>query len=235
MQRDILVGVTADWNRESSAKYLRVDERVIKWLKNENIIPIVFPPLPGLEDEMIQNVSGIILPGGRDIHPKFYGAIVDENAEQFCDEERTYFEFALLWRCARSSIPVLGLCLGCQVINVAFGGSLIFHLDDPKKRHRGNSGRSVLHRLHIKEHSFLKEFNVTYDTRVSSSHHQAILRVADSFKPTAYGPDKVIEAIESDEFPLIKGVQWHPERTPRSHLSKNLLKWFKNKCLERTI
>lgn len=234
MNSEIVVGVTSDWKKEEKSKYLTVDERILKWLKNEGMTPIVFPPIPGLEDDMVKNVLGVIIPGGKDIEPKFYGGMKDENSEEFCDMERTYFEWALLWKCARSKIPVLGICLGCQVINVVFGGNLIFHLQDHYHRHRGEAGkRSVLHKLHILENCFLKELKVPYSSRVSSSHHQAVGKVAPPFKITAFGPNKVAEVIESDEYPLIKGIQWHPERTPRSPLSKKIAKWFKMKCLER--
>ena len=231
-----VVGVTSDWNKEPGGLYLRVDREILKWLRNEGIVPLVFPPLPGSEDLMLETVSAVVIPGGRDILPKFYGAFSEEeHEEEFCHKDRTAFEIALLWRSARLGVPVLGICNGCQAVNVAFGGDLVFHLDDPRQRHRKNGPpRPVTHRVHPEEGSFLGEMKVTKDTRVSSSHHQAIGRVADSFKVTAYGPDRVIETIESDEFPLIKGVQWHPERTPHSPLSRRLAKWLKEKALQRS-
>lgn len=229
------IGVTSDWTSEGKTDYLRVDKPLLKWLSKENLTPVVFPSLPGTEDLVLEAVSGVVIPGGKDILPKFYGANIEENCEEFCDIERSSFETALLWRCARLNIPVLGICLGCQVINVAFGGTLIFHLDDPFSHHRKiESKEPVLHRIYPKGESFIKKLNFTKDTRVSSSHHQAIGNIAPSFFASAYGPDKVIEAIESDDFPLIKGIQWHPERTPHSPLSKSIANWLREKAIERS-
>lgn len=227
------IGVTSDWNLEGKKKYLRVDRLILKWLVKENMTPLVFPPIPGTEDTMLEAVSAIVIPGGRDINPKFYGVSAGDDSEDLCDLERTSFESALLWRCARLNIPVLGICLGCQVINVAFGGTLIPHLNDPFSRHRNSDSKEpVLHRIYPKEGCFIKSLSFTKDTRVSSSHHQAVSKVAPSFFASAYGPGKVIEVIESEEFPLIKGIQWHPERTPHSPLSRSIAKWLREKAIE---
>lgn len=228
------IGVTSDWKSEGKSKYLRVDKAILNWLSRENMIPLVFPSLPGLEDKILESVSGVVIPGGKDILPKFYGGTITEDAEDFCDVERTSFETALLWRCARLDIPVLGICLGCQVINVAFGGTLISHIEDPNSRHRKSSSKgSVFHRIYPKGKCLIKELAFTKDTRVSSSHHQAVSKLAPSFFASAFGPDKVIEVIESSDFPFIKGIQWHPEKTPRSPLSRSLARWLREKAIER--
>jgi len=233
MRKAPLVGVTSDWNREDAALYTRADRRVIEWLKEEGIIPVVLPSFPGIEEELLSAVSGLVIPGGRDIEPFYYSGVPEkEFEEEYCHRDRTAFEIAILWRAARLGIPVLGICLGCQVMNVAFGGDLIPHLDDPKGRHRRRNGRkAVNHRLHSFEGSFIEDMEVTGDTRVSSSHHQAVGRVAPGWRATAYGPDEVVEVIESDEYPLVKGIQWHPERTPHSPLSRDLAAWIREKAL----
>lgn len=233
MTRCPFIGVTSDWNDESGALYTRVDRRVIEWVRNEGMIPVVFPSFPGAEVELLGTVSGLLVPGGRDIDPYFYSGVPEkEFEEEYCHRDRTSFEIALLWRAARLGVPVLGICLGCQVMNVAFGGDLIPNLDDPRNRHRRRNGKkAVNHRLHSYEGSFIGEMELTGDTRVSSSHHQAVGRVAPGWIATAYGPDDVIEVIESEEYPLVKGIQWHPERTPHSPLSKNLASWLKDKAL----
>lgn len=233
MDRRPFIGVTCDWNNEGGVLYTRVDRRVLEWLNDEGMTPVVFPSFPGAEEELLRTVSGLMVPGGRDIDPDFYSGVPQkEFEEEYCHRDRTSFEIALLWRAARLGVPVLGICLGCQVINVAFGGDLVPHLDDPKGRHRKKNGRkAVNHRLHSFEGSFIEEMDLTGDTRVSSSHHQAVGRVAPGWKATAFGPDGVIEVIESEEYPLVKGVQWHPERTPNSPLSKNLASWLKDKAL----
>jgi len=229
------IGLTADWNDENGQLYLRVDRRVAEWLKNEGMNPVVFPSFPGMEEQLLDSVSGLVIPGGRDIEPEFYSGVPEKEVEEeYCHGDRTSFEIALLWRAARLNIPVLGICLGCQLINVAFNGDLVPHLEDPRGRHRRRNGKkAVNHRIHPLEGSFIEDMDVTGDTRVSSSHHQVVGKLAPGWKATAYGPDKVIEVIESDEYPLVKGIQWHPERTPHSPLSKKLALWLKEKALDR--
>lgn len=234
MDMKVFVGVTSDYYLVNGKKFIKIDKTILSWLKKGGFIPIVLPPFPGIENEYLKIVDCVLIPGGRDIHPKFYGSTIKEYHEDFCDDERTSFEWTLIRKCAKESIPLLGICLGCQMINVAFGGTLIDHLNDPKGHHRDKeTKKSVLHRIYLRNNSFLKNYVDLKNLWVSSSHHQAIKELAPAFYSTAFGPDNVIEVIESNDYPYIKGVQWHPERTPNSKVSKGILKWFREKTIEK--
>ena len=114
-------------------------------------------------------------------------------------------------------MPTLGICRGCQVINVAFGGSLIEHLPDEVGEeigHRGTGpGTSNLHEVELARGSKLLAIVGRPRPTTSSSHHQALRRVAAGFEVTAHAPDGTIEAIERHEHPFYLAVQWHPEET----------------------
>lgn len=226
----VRVGLTADWERLPGGKErLVLDRAYVAWVQKAGLQPVVLPALPGDEGASLHGLSGLLLTGGGDIPPAFYGAEPDpEGQEALSHPDRTAFEFTLVWRALKAELPLLGICLGCQTLNVAMGGTLIRHLSDPKGLHRraASGAPPPRHRLRTQPGSLIHDLYATPDTRVSSSHHQAVGRVADGFLATAWGPGGVVEAIESREHPAVLGVQWHPERTPRSPFSQALASWF---------
>jgi putative glutamine amidotransferase len=178
-------------------------------------------------------VDGLVLSGGGDILPGFYGADPEPlPTERYSHPDRCAFEFALVWRCVKSRFPLLGICLGCQTINAAMGGDLIRHLDDPLGRHRrpDPDRPGTRHRIHAEPQSVIGKLYPSPQTRVHSSHHQAVGRLAPGFTVTARGPDGVVEAIENPAYPWILGVQWHPERTPHSPFSALLARWLREQA-----
>lgn len=212
-----------------------LDRAYSEWLGRVGLVPVALPALPRTEADAVRGLHGIILSGGRDIQPRLYGA--DENPrfeETYSHRDRTAFEFALVWRATKMNIPLLGICLGCQTINVAQGGDLVRHLADPKHRHRRRRGAAAepRHRLRVEPGSIIAGLYDSRDIRVHSTHHQSVGRLARGFRATAWGPDKVVEAIENPELPRLLGIQWHPERALRSRFSRALASWFRNKVEE---
>ncbi len=225
------VGITADWVAGERGLHLALARPYVSWLLSAGFQPFVLPAEPGHEERALEGVDAVLLSGGGDVPPEFYGGNPEPLPEEkFSHRDRCAFDIALVWRAARLQVPLVGICLGCQLINIAFGGDLIRHLRDPLFRHRrAQAGRSnPHHRLHTVQGALLKSFGITRDTRVSSSHHQAIASVAPGWTISAFGPDGVVEAIENPLYPYVLGVQWHPERTPRSPLSRAIVEWFYN-------
>ena len=230
------VGVTADWIARENGFNLVLERNYISWLVKGGFQPFVLPAEPARVETALDGVDAVLLSGGGDVLPEFYGGNPQPLPEErFSHRERCAFDIALVWRAARLQMPVLGICLGCQLINVAFGGDMVRHLDDPGFLHRRSApGRpNPLHRIRVLPDTLIESFSPTCDTRVSSSHHQAVGRLAPGWAVTAVGPDDVPEAIESSEHPAILGVQWHPERTPRSPLSISILEWFREAAASR--
>ncbi|MEW5764999.1 MAG: gamma-glutamyl-gamma-aminobutyrate hydrolase family protein [Acidobacteriota bacterium] len=227
------VGLTADWEAGPSDLRLVLNRAYAGWLREAGLHPVVLPSLPGDEAGSLEGLSGLVLTGGGDIPPALYGGDPEPAPEErYSHPDRSAFEFALVWRAVRMGLPLLGICLGCQTLNVALGGSLVRHLEDPERWHRRKApdAPSPRHRLHTRPGSLIHSLYRTRDVRVLSSHHQAIGLLAEGFEATAWGPGGVVEAIESAARPNVLGVQWHPERTPRSLFSRSIARWFRDRA-----
>lgn len=163
----------------------------------------------------IDSCDGLLLTGGGDVHPKFYGKNDNQHRAEDVDEQRDAFEFSALRRSLDRRIPVLGVCRGLQVANVFFGGSL--HLDLAEEgfdSHISNKEKK-LHEIVLERGSLLAEITGARNGEVNSYHHQAASIPASVLKVSARSTDGVIEALEWDERrerPFLLLVQWHPER-----------------------
>ena len=181
-------------------------------------IAIILPPQPDAVDALPRLVDGLLLSGGPDVDPSRYGVDYVHPETYGIDPERDQFEIDLFDAALRANIPVLGICRGIQVINVALGGTLI---QDVASEHPG--ARDIGHRQHERE---LEEWQVGHAvTAVSSAlpliantvlgvnsfHHQAIRDIAPGIEPVARSPDGLIEAVWMPEAPHVFAVQWHPE------------------------
>ncbi len=153
------------------------------------------------------NYDGLILCGGCDIDPKYYGEEI--NGSKGIDIERDVAEFALLKAFVEAGKPVLGICRGCQLINVYFGGSLYQHLQRADL-HVSVNGDDSVHNITATEGSIL---NTLYGESfaVNSSHHQAVKDLGKGLRATAYWNGEYIEAHEHTTLPIFS-VQFHPER-----------------------
>ena len=161
--------------------------------------------IPGTE--ALPELDGLLLPGGWDVDPSFYGEHRDEKVGE-TDPELDKTELDLFRQARQREIPVLGICRGQQVINVALGGSLVQHLEDHDVRALGR--RHLAHSIEVDPSSELGQAAGEHKIRVNSLHHQAIRKLAPGLQQTARGEDGTVEAVESDDG-LIVAVQCHPE------------------------
>ncbi len=150
--------------------------------------------------------DGLILCGGGDVHPRYYGEGV--NGAAGIDEERDKTEFALIEAFLGAGKPIFGICRGCQVLNVYFGGSLHQHIADAAL-HSSFSDYDLTHPVTAAKGSVIEALYGEAFT-VNSYHHQAVKRPGKGLRGTAFCGD-VIEAVEHESLPVF-GVQWHPER-----------------------
>jgi putative glutamine amidotransferase len=155
----------------------------------------------------LPEVDGLLLPGGWDVDPSFYGERRDDKVGE-TDPELDETELELFRQARERAIPVLGICRGQQVINVAMGGSLVQHLEDHDVRSLGRS--HLAHSIEVDPSSELGQAAGEHKIRVNSLHHQAIRALAPGLQQTARGDDGTVEAVESDDG-LIVAVQCHPE------------------------
>lgn len=176
----------------------------------------------------LEKCSGILITGGADIHPDRYGKASEIDRCGKPDLFRDSLETALILYALKHNIPLLGICRGEQLMNVANGGTLIIDIPEDvgsDSLHRKN-GKQIEHHVHIKKDSYLYNICQVDTGIVMSHHHQAAEKVAEIFKASAFAEDNVIEALEPvniDNYNFILGVQWHPERMDYENpLSKNI-------------
>jgi putative glutamine amidotransferase len=192
------IGITTSPRRE--ADYYLTYGRAVEAAGAE---AVYLPPGTGSVDD----IDGLLLPGGWDVDPARYGEKADPKVGDI-DPELDETEIRLFKEARQREIPVLGLCRGQQVINVAMGGSLIQHLEGHEVRAYGR--RHLAHTVEVDPASELGRAAEGQPIRVNSLHHQAVRSVAPGLRQTATGDDGTIEGLESDDG-LIVAVQCHPE------------------------
>jgi len=215
-----VIGITSQPRSVENANGL-LDSHLIGHTYTDSVLragglPISLIPVPNHEiDQLLDRIDGLILSGGGDLEPHRYG---QERHEQVwrTNFDRDDFELALVHAAHQRMMPVLAICRGMQVVNVAFGGSLI--QDIPSEI--GSKDHDVIgHAVYdghqpvtIAADSKIAKATGETDMLVNSIHHQAIDQLADGFRPVAWAGDGVIEGIEhEDQDWELLGVQWHPE------------------------
>jgi len=159
--------------------------------------------------------DGVVLPGGQDLHPRWYGQSAHPSVDlTSVDEDFDRFQLNWAQQAIQQGKPLLGICRGMQVLNVAQGGSLIQDVPLHAHPHLAHDplGRSQpVHGMTIAEDSGLYSIVKSSYLRVNSIHHQAVDRLGRGLRAVAWAPDGVIEAVESSQNPRQRGVQFHPE------------------------
>lgn len=201
------------------------NQAYIKAIEVAGAAPILIPQLedPEALRRIYEMLDGILLTGGVDIHPKFYGQephpALDPSDVGLDRTETTMLPWAF-----EDDLPILGICRGEQVLNVAMGGTLIqdiYTQYDTDIDHRESFKRKIrdylAHDIEITRNSRLRDITGEERVGVNTAHHQAIDKVAPGLVATAWAPDGIVEAIESPESRYVVAVQCHPEILWRNH------------------
>jgi len=182
-------------------------------------VPLLLSPVmgPSLVGRALDGVDGLVLTGGEDLDPTWFGAQPSPYLSP-PSRERDLFELALFAVARQRELPILGICRGIQLINVAMGGSLYQDLPSERPRmveHRPDGARDTRsHRIRLEPGSRAAEALGGISFTVNSSHHQAIRDLAPGLLATGWTEDAVIEAAETPTgagAPWLLAVQWHPE------------------------
>ena len=239
--RPPLIGVPVQRAPGSSAR-LQIPEAYPNAIQLAGGAPILLP-LVGNQTilrTLYEAIDGLLLTGGGDVAVEYYGA-ADSGNLTYVDTRRDHGEFALTRWALADDMPVLGICRGIQVLNVAAGGTLV--QDIPSERpgaliHRtplSVAPSTLAHAVHVRSGSLLAgslglEGRV-HDIPVNSTHHQAVADLAPGFVVSARSPDGVTEGIESRGGTFALGVQWHPERlVPGYEAMVRLFRAFVRAC-----
>jgi putative glutamine amidotransferase len=173
-------------------------------------LPVLLPAVPGVISDVLDRLDGLLIAGGPDIDPARYGQQRGPDTQP-PSRVRDTAEIELLAVAVARRMPVLGICRGMQLLNVARGGSLVQHLPCP------SPGRYGRHEVRVMAGSRLAGLlagpggEPRTQLHVPSYHHQGIDRLGAGLVATGWSPDGVIEAVEDPALPFWVGVQWHPE------------------------
>jgi putative glutamine amidotransferase len=223
-----LIGVTTGSGPSRSGERASIGAAYLEAIQAAGGIPVVLPPqldrasLGGL----MAHVQALVLTGGGDVDPARYTEARHEKTDGV-SEERDTLEAAAVEMALDSGLPVLAICRGMQMLNVALGGSL--HQDIPSElgteiNHAQTSGEAprersdLTHGVMLEEGSRLAELLGAPAMDVNSMHHQSVKRLGRSLRAVAWAPDGVVEGVEMegrDRF--VVGVQWHPEELVAAH------------------
>jgi len=185
-------------------------------------------------DNLLPRLDGALFTGGYDLDPRLYGNQPHPMVEGV-DADRDRVEIHLTQAVVQSHKPFFGICRGCQVVNVALGGSLYEHLPEQLvgdvSHDRHDKPRNYLaHAINIEPDSQLMKILAIKETRVNSLHHQGVRRLAEGLEVTALAPDGLVEAFELPGHPFGLAVQWHPEELQEHAAMRRLFQAFVRAC-----
>ena len=207
------------WNEHSAL----VPLVYVRAVENAGGRPLVIPPVEDAVEETLDALHGVIFSGGGDLDPDLYGA----EAHPATDTPKPWRdkpELALLEAALARDMPVLAICRGSQLLNIARGGDLVQHLPEVvgHDRHKHRPGYFSDHDVSIAEESRLGEL-LGEHAPVKSHHHQGMGRIGDGLRAVAWDEDGLVEGLEDPDKRFALGVLWHPEEGEDYALFKGLV------------
>lgn len=228
-----IIGLNADYrsSRKDAPAFSYVCAGYYDALVKAGAIPMIVPPLDNTGDirRILSLVDGFMLVGGADLDPRRDGFMLHPSV-RLLDARREEFDRALMEEIARRRLPVFGIGVGMQLLNVSQGGNLFLHIPEDNARaipHSDPMDASHRHALEVVPGSLMERVYGEGEIRVNSMHHMAVDAVAPGFTVTASCPDGIVEAIESvsdDWFAF--GTQFHPEADSASALDLRIFEEF---------
>ncbi|MQS11484.1 gamma-glutamyl-gamma-aminobutyrate hydrolase family protein [Streptomyces kaniharaensis] len=217
MDRRPFIGVStylvdASWGDWQDRRAALVPERYTAYVQDSGGIAVLLPPdAPERAPDVLARLDALVIAGGPDLDPAFYGSAPHPRTE-VDSPERDVWETALLRGALAAGIPLLGICRGMQVLNVVCGGTLVQHLPDVVAAdvHGGTPGKYGTHPVRPVPGTLLGGLLPESELDVPTFHHQAVDRLGAGLRVSAHAPDGTVEAVEGPGFTL--GVQWHPEQ-----------------------
>ena len=211
-----LIGLNCDYaHRPSGEKRLALNVCYPRSVEEAGGVPVLLPwQKPRTLARTLDRLDGLLLIGGDDLDPAVYKARRHPSVKPM-DPEREAFDLELARQALSRRIPILGICFGCQLLNIARGGTLV--QDIPSEVPGALKHREGWHPVSVAPDSRLRRVLGVSRMGANSFHHQSVGSLGKGLKATAWTSDGVVEGIEDPDHPFLLGVQWHPERCTRSH------------------
>lgn len=211
-----VIGLTSQYNHLVNRKMIEINNTYVNAFIEGGGVPIIIPIVKDTDeiDSYLDLVDGLVFTGGDDISPLYFGEEPIKEIGSICTD-RDKMELELFKRAYERKIPILGICRGLQIINVALKGTIyqdifvqlpyfIAHVCT-------NNVHQGFHSINIKKDSILYEIFGKERMVVNSQHHQSIKDIGANLKVTATSVDGIVESIESTNEKFVLGVQFHPE------------------------
>lgn len=236
-----IIGISCSVRAKENEFVHELQDRYVRAIKSAGGLAVALPRLDASDAKLLARfLDGVLISGGHDIPPDFYGA--DPHPATQTDEamrERVEFEISLVKAMAELGKPVLGICHGCQLINVAFGGTLVQDIPsqwaNPLPHRLPDRPWFVEHEVEIKVGSLLWEWLQVPRITVKSAHHQAVQKIGQGLQVVAWASDGIVEAVEAIDGKPIVGVQWHPEAQMEAEHARKLFSAFVRACGEAKL
>lgn len=231
------IGITSAPILHEGRRSERVDRSYTEAVTGAGALPCALPVLgPADAEEVLSGLDGLVLSGGGDVAPSLYGEAPAPEVYGV-DASRDAWELALVAAARAARLPVLGICRGLQVVNVATGGTLIQHLptftDEPHREYERD--REAVHPVEVGPASLLATVTGQPSFGVNSLHHQAVATVGGGLRAVAWAPDGVVEAVESSDDDNLLAVQWHPELLTPDPPHDRLFAWLVRAAVEPRV
>ena len=243
-----LIGITTNNSTNSYGQpTILLQQSYVRAIMQAGGVPVLIPSVIAEDgwDALYARLDGILLSGGGDIAPlvsiEDFSGTSGVALDHFTgdphpriddvDPDRDSVELKLVHAAAVDGKPFLGICRGCQVMNVALGGTLYTHIPDQlpgslDHSYPGNMRTVLVHQVKIEEGTHIAEIYGDPLIKVNSLHHQGLKDIAPSLRVAGYAPDGLVEAIELPDHPFGLAVQWHPEWLTDQEGTRNLFRKF---------
>lgn len=228
-----IIGITTNQSKNANGQpTIMLMQSYVNAVMQAGGVPVLIPSLIAEDgwDALYARLDGILFSGGGDIGVKYSPGEPHPRIDDV-DLARDSIELKMVQAAASDGKPFLGICRGCQVMNVALGGTLYTHIPDQLPNsldhsYPGNMRTVLVHEIKIEEGTRIAEIFGEPIIRVNSLHHQGLKDIPSSIRVAGHAPDGLIEAIELPEHPFGLAVQWHPEWLTDQESTRNLFKNF---------
>jgi putative glutamine amidotransferase len=234
--REPRIGITCEAvpRRKDYSNYdLKCNQLYPRAVREAGGLPVLLPIAyrKSMAIAYLDGVDGLVIVGGDDVDPALYGE-TPKRATRVGYRARMTYEGWLYREARRRRLPVLAICYGMQLVNVVEGGTLL--QDIQPKRHgprvAHNQREWAQHPVQVLRGTHLRKILGIWRAQVTTGHHQAVRELAPGFVVAAVAQDGIIEAIERPDYPELLAVQWHPEQSPRSRVTRKLFGAFVRAC-----